>query len=202
MTTQSGTVTETRSAANRALLAKALEDSALNLENKEYLELRRRVAERGLLDRQYGYYATNILAALAALAVGVAVIILADQLWVRLTAAAFMAAVLMQFNFIGHDAGHRQIFRSARYNDLVLILAGFVTGITQAGGWRSTTPTTEIRISSNWTTTSTFRSTPLPKRTRCGGAAWPDSQSNTRLSSCIRCTRSLRSYWWGRVLAI
>jgi len=61
---------------------------------------------------------------------GVAVIVLLDQLWVRLTAAAFMAVVFMQFNFIGHDAGHRQIFRSARYNDLVLILAGFVTGIT------------------------------------------------------------------------
>ena len=130
MTTQSGTVTETRSTANRALLAKALEDSAFNLENKEYLELRRRVVEKGLLDRQYGYYAINILAALAALALGVAVIILVDQLWVRLITAAFMAAVFMQFNFIGHDAGHRQIFRSARYNDLVLILAGFVTGIT------------------------------------------------------------------------
>ena len=130
MTTQSGTTTLSRSAANRALLEKALEDSALNLESKEYLELRRRVAEQGLLNRQYGYYATIILAALATLALGVAVIILVDQLWVRLTAAAFMAVVFMQFNFIGHDAGHRQIFRSARYNDLVLMLAGFVTGIT------------------------------------------------------------------------
>ena len=130
MTTQPSTATDSRAATNRALLEKALEDSALNLGNKEYLELRRRVAEKGLLDRQYGYYAISILAALAALALGVAVIILVDQLWVRLGAAAFMAAVFMQFNFIGHDAGHRQIFRSVRYNDLVLILAGFVTGIT------------------------------------------------------------------------
>ncbi len=130
MVNQPSTATASRSATNRALLAKALEDSALNLGNKEYLELRRRVAEKGLLDRQYGYYAINILAALAALTLGVAVIILADQLWVRLITATFMAVVFMQFNFIGHDAGHRQIFRSARYNDLFLILAGFVTGIT------------------------------------------------------------------------
>ena len=130
MTTQPSTATNSRAATNRAFLDKALEDSALNLGNKEYLELRRRVAENGLLDRQYGYYAISILAALAALVLGVAVIILADQLWVRLITAAFMAAVFMQFNFIGHDAGHRQIFRSARYNDIVLILAGFVTGIT------------------------------------------------------------------------
>ena len=130
MANQPSTATASRSTTNRALLAKALEDSALNLGNKEYLELRRRVAEKGLLDRQHWYYAINILAALAALALGVAVIILADQLWVRLITAAFMAVVFMQFNFIGHDAGHRQIFRSARYNDLFLILAGFVTGIT------------------------------------------------------------------------
>ena len=130
MTTQPSTATNSRSTTNRALLAKALDDSALNLGNKEYLELRRRVAEKGLLDRQYGYYAINILAALAALALGVAVIILAGRLWVQLITAAFMAVVFMQFNFIGHDAGHRQIFRSARYNDLVLIVAGFVTGIT------------------------------------------------------------------------
>lgn len=130
MANQPSIPTASRSATNRALLAKALEDSAFNPGNREYLELRRRVAEKGLLDRQYGYYALNILAALAALALGATVIILADQLWVRLTAAAFMAVVFMQFNFIGHDAGHRQIFRSARYNDLVLILAGFVTGIT------------------------------------------------------------------------
>lgn len=130
MAIQPSTATASRSTTNRALLAKALDDSALNLGNKEYLELRRRVAEKGLLDRQYGYYAINILAALAALALGVAVIILAGRLWVQLITAAFMAVVFMQFNFIGHDAGHRQIFRSARYNDLVLIVAGFVTGIT------------------------------------------------------------------------
>ena len=130
MTTRSGATTRSRSAASRALLEQALEDTALNLGSKEYLELRMRVAEQGLLDRQYGYYATIILAAVATLALGVAVIILVDQLWARLTAAAFMAVVFMQFNFIGHDAGHRQIFRSAQYNDFALILAGFVTGIT------------------------------------------------------------------------
>ena len=71
MTTRPGAATPSRSAANRALLAQALSDSARNVENREYLELRRRVAEKGLLNRQYGYYAISILAALAALALGV-----------------------------------------------------------------------------------------------------------------------------------
>ena len=94
------------------------------------MQLRRLVAERGLLERQYLYYAIKIPLTLAMLAAGIAVIILFDQMWVQMVNAVFLAVVFAQFGFIGHDSGHRQIFRSAFNNDLVMLLAGLVTGMT------------------------------------------------------------------------
>ena len=116
-------------AANREFLEAALENSARSGDGKEYLRLRRMVAEQGLLERQYGYYAVKITASLAMLALGLAVIILVDALWAQMLNAVFLAVVFAQFGFIGHDSGHRQIFRSARNNDLVMLLAGLVTGM-------------------------------------------------------------------------
>ena len=117
-------------ASNRGCLEFALEQSARNEGNKEYLQLRRLIAERGLLDRQYVYYAFNVLLSLATLAGGIATIIIFDELWVQLLNAALMAVVFGQFSFMGHDAGHRQIFRLAKHNDLLFLLATLVTGIT------------------------------------------------------------------------
>ena len=107
-----------------------MEDASRNEAGKEYLQLRRIIAAKGLLDRQYLYYAVKIPATLAMLALGVAVIVVFDSLWVQMLNAVFLAMVFGQFGFIGHDSGHRQIFRSARNNDLVMLLAGLVTGMT------------------------------------------------------------------------
>ena len=104
--------------------------STRNAEGKEYLHLRRMVAEQGLLDRQYVYYAVKVSGMLVALALGIAVIIAFDQFWVQILNAVFLAVVFAQFGFIGHDSGHRQIFRSGFNNDLVMLLAGLVTGMT------------------------------------------------------------------------
>ena len=88
------------------------------------------VAERGLLDRQYLYYGVKIPLQLAMLGASVAVLIMVNSLWAQLLNAVFLALVFTQFAFLGHDAGHRQIFRSAKRNDAVLLLCGFVTGMT------------------------------------------------------------------------
>jgi fatty acid desaturase len=42
--------------------------------------------------------------------------------WWQLVVAAYLAVVFTQIAFVGHDAGHRQIFRSRRANDLVGLL--------------------------------------------------------------------------------
>ena len=108
----------------------AVEESARNAESKEYLQLRRLVAEKGFLERQYPYYAFKVLSSLAMLGLGVAAIVVFDQLWVQVINAVFLGIVFAQFGFLGHDSGHRQIFRSAFNNDLVMLLAGVVTGMT------------------------------------------------------------------------
>ena len=117
-------------AENRLFVEAAVEDSNQNSESKEYLHLRRLVAGHGLLDRQYLYYAIKVLGSLAALGVGIAVLVLFDQFWMQMLNAVFLAIVFAQFGFIGHDSGHRQMFHSAFRNDLVMLLAGLVTGMT------------------------------------------------------------------------
>lgn len=107
-----------------------MEESARNTDSKEYLRLRRLVAEEGLLGRQYAYYGVKIPLTLAMLGVGIAVIVLFDQFWVQMVNAVFLGVVFAQFGFIGHDSGHRQIFRSAFNNDLVMLMCGLITGMT------------------------------------------------------------------------
>ena len=107
-----------------------MEESSRNSGNNEYLQLRRRVAERGLLDRQYLYYSVKVSGTFLALFAGIAVLVLFDQFWVQMLNAVFLAIVFAQFGFIGHDSGHRQMFNSAFRNDLVMLLAGLVTGMT------------------------------------------------------------------------
>ena len=117
-------------AANRQFVDEAVEESLRNSDSREYLHLRRLVAEKGLLDRQYLYYGIKIPGMLVALGLGIAVVVAFEQLWVQMLNAVFLAVVFGQFGFIGHDSGHRQIFHSAFRNDMVMMLAGLVTGMT------------------------------------------------------------------------
>jgi hypothetical protein len=95
----------------------------------EYAELKRLVKERRLLDKQAAYYLWNSLITVSLLALGVAVLVLADSLWLRLLDAAFLAIVFTQISFIGHDAGHRQIFRSGGRSDFILLGVSFLIGL-------------------------------------------------------------------------
>ena len=62
-----------------------------------------------------------------------AVVLLGDS-WCQLLAAAWVAAVSGQIAFVAHDAGHGQIFRSRRSNDLLgLAHANLLLGVSY--GW-------------------------------------------------------------------
>ena len=98
-------------------------------QNDEYLELRRRVRQAGLLDRQPLYYTVKVLIGVALLGVGVAVMALVDSLWVQLLNAVFVGLAFSQVAFIGHDAGHYQIARSPRKNEMVGLLATFLVAM-------------------------------------------------------------------------
>ena len=51
--------------------------------------------------------------------------------WWQLVNAGVLAVLMTQISFLGHDAAHRQIFRSGRWNDWVsLIIANLLVGIS------------------------------------------------------------------------
>ena len=83
----------------------------------DYRELKRLVSQAGLLERQPLYYAAQITVTLGLLAASLLVLAFVDNAAIQVANAAFLAFVYTQIGFIGHDAGHRQIFRSSKTND-------------------------------------------------------------------------------------
>jgi fatty acid desaturase len=100
----------------------------------EYTQLSRQIKRAGLLDRRRGWYAARIVINLALLAAGAAAFAVLGESWWQLVIGAYLAVVFTQIAFVGHDAGHRQLFRSRRANDRVgLLHANLLAGISF--GW-------------------------------------------------------------------
>ena len=100
----------------------------------DYAELMRLVRGAGLLERSPAFYAAYITACLVMLAAGWAAFVLLGDSWWQLVTAACLAAVFTQNGFLTHDAGHRQVFRSRRANQLVGLVHGNLA-IGLAFGW-------------------------------------------------------------------
>ncbi|MGC5020938.1 fatty acid desaturase family protein [Micromonospora sp. DT47] len=100
----------------------------------DYAELLTRVRQAGLLDLRPTYYTIKIAINAALVVAGWTVFVLLGDSWWQLVTAAFLAVVFTQTGFLGHDAGHRQIFRSRRANQLVGLLHGNLA-IGLAFGW-------------------------------------------------------------------
>ena len=90
----------------------------------DYAALSRQVRQAGLLDRRPRYYAWKIAVTTAALAAGWAAFAAIGNSWWQLGDAVFLAVVLAQFGFLGHDAGHFQVFRTRRANAVLGIACG------------------------------------------------------------------------------
>ncbi len=69
-----------------------------------------------------------------ALAAGWAAFVLVGDSWWQLGVAAFLAVMFTQVSFLGHDAGHRQIFGSRRANYVLGVLHGNL-GVGLSYGW-------------------------------------------------------------------
>jgi len=85
----------------------------------EYTQLSKQIKQAGLLERRRGWYVAKIGVNLVLLAAGWAGFVIIGASWWQLLVAAYLAVVSTQIAFVGHDAGHRQLFRSRRANDLV-----------------------------------------------------------------------------------
>ena len=102
----------------------------------DFTELAAIVRGSGLLRRRYGYYWTKLIAVPVVLFLAVlAFVWIGDTWWQLFTAVAF-AVLFTQIAMLGHDAAHRQIFVSGRWNDWVsLILGDLFVGMSY-GWWR------------------------------------------------------------------
>ena len=101
----------------------------------DFADLMRRVKTAGLLERRPGYYAAKIAVTGGLLAVAWTGFVLIGDSWWQLTTAVVLAAVFTQIGFLGHDAGHRQIFRSKRANYIVGLLHGNLAIGLSYGWW-------------------------------------------------------------------
>ncbi|GAB3139290.1 fatty acid desaturase family protein [Marisediminicola antarctica] len=100
----------------------------------EFLGLSKQVKEAGLLRRRYGYYWTALISLPIAYTASLLLFIwIGDSWWQLLTAVGF-AVLFTQTAFLGHDAAHRQIFRSGKWNDWTsLVIADLFVGMSY--GW-------------------------------------------------------------------
>jgi fatty acid desaturase len=92
----------------------------------DYAQLSRRIRAAGLLDRRPGYYCARIALVTGSWVGGWTVFALLGASWWQLGVAAFMAVVCSQAGFLGHDAGHSQVFASRRTNEVLGLFAGNV----------------------------------------------------------------------------
>lgn len=99
-----------------------------------YGELKRLIRQKGLLDRQPAYYGFIILVTAGLLAFSLAALFVLNSLWMQALNAALLAFIFTQVSFIGHDVGHRQIFKSVRKNNVVgLICWNLLLGMSSRG---------------------------------------------------------------------
>jgi fatty acid desaturase len=100
----------------------------------EYAQLSRQIKHSGLLERRSRYYVWKIAITAGLLVAGWVAFVLVGNSWWQLAVAAFLAVMFTQVGFLGHDAGHRQIYGSRRANYVLGILLGNL-GIGLSYGW-------------------------------------------------------------------
>ena len=99
-----------------------------------FAELTAKVQAAGLMRRRYGFYWSSMAACVVALAgVGTGMILLGDS-WLQLLMAGALGLVMSQLGFLGHEAAHRQMFRSAHWNEWTArVLSTLLVGLSY--GW-------------------------------------------------------------------
>jgi fatty acid desaturase len=102
----------------------------------DFTELAATIRGSGLMRRRYGYYWTKLVAVPIVLGAAVVAFIWIGDTWWQLFTAVGFAVLFTQIAMLGHDAAHRQIFVSGKWNDWVsLILGDLFVGMSY-GWWR------------------------------------------------------------------
>jgi fatty acid desaturase len=101
-----------------------------NPHTNEFAELKWLLMQQGLFDKQPLYYTGKVLQILICFGLGVGILITTPGFWLQLLNAAFLAFVFTQIAFIGHDAGHRQIFQSSQKTTALGLLCTLLTAVS------------------------------------------------------------------------
>ena len=86
---------------------------------RDFHDLTMDLRAAGLFKRRLGYYSVKVALTVAAFGAGWLAFFLVGDSWATLGIAVFLGVVATQLGFIGHDAGHKQIFESRRANRLL-----------------------------------------------------------------------------------
>lgn len=131
-TEQTGTYMDTTALASSTSTSAAA--SPRERQVSEFKTLTHLVQEAGLLRRRYAHYWTRFGVLNAVLVATLVAFVLIGESWWQMGIAALLAVVLGQVMFLGHDAAHRQIFASGKWNDWAsLVLANLYAGMSY--GW-------------------------------------------------------------------
>lgn len=111
--------------------------TAVPMRGSDYATLMRRVRQAGLLDRRLRYYGWKTAVTAALFGAGWAGLWVIGDSWWALAPAVLLAGVFAQLAFLGHDAGHRQIFATRPANHLYGLLVGNLATGVSIGWWTS-----------------------------------------------------------------
>lgn len=102
----------------------------------DFTALSHLVAASGLMRRRYGYYWAKLLAVPVVVAAMIVIFIWIGDTWWQLLTAAVFAVMFTQIAMLGHDAAHRQIFRSGKWNDWTSLVIGNLFVGMSYGWWQ------------------------------------------------------------------
>jgi fatty acid desaturase len=100
------------------------ESAAVDPATASFRALARQVRAMGLLDRRTGYYRVKITLTIFAFFAGWALFVVVGNSWTTLAVAPLVGMMFTQLGFIGHDAGHNQVFGTRRRNHVLGLIAG------------------------------------------------------------------------------
>jgi fatty acid desaturase len=109
-------------------------DQSLAAPKSLYAGLLSEVRDAGLLRRRHGYYVWKVASTLALTVGGWVAFAFIGNSWWQIGVALVLAFAFTQLGFVGHDAGHKQVFTSRRANYVLgLLNANLAIGLSY--GW-------------------------------------------------------------------
>jgi fatty acid desaturase len=117
-----------------ALLDRVDETPTDSPSGSEFAQLSQRVTAAGLMKRRHGYYIAKVSGTVAAYLAVWALIVVVGASWWQLAIAVLLAFATTQVAFLGHDFGHRQIFRKRGPSEFAGLLIGNL-GVGMSLGW-------------------------------------------------------------------